>query len=162
MWCEDAIPRAALARLKGLPLVLWTYSPATSLPGVVPFQVILQGSGAVCTMQLSGMLKREGTIFWSVAGHPGDALVYDEIRSLARAMAVRRALQHARIGVLPFPCDQMSATWVDEFGLRTRYGVQLRYLELERVRKYATIPGSRAAELEMLCSVLGVRFMEIE
>ena len=52
-------------------------------------------------------------------------------------MAVRRILQSARIGVLPFPCDQMSTTWVDEFGLRARYGVQLRHLELERVRRFA-------------------------
>jgi L-arabinose isomerase len=137
MWCEDAIPRAALALLKGLPLVLWTCSPGPSLPDVVPFQVMLRGSGAVCTMQLSGMLKREGTAFWSVAGHAEDRSVYHEIRSLARAMAVRRILQYARIGVLPFPCDQMSATWVDEFGLRARYGVQLRHLELERVRRCA-------------------------
>ena len=69
MWCEDAIPRAALAIVKGLPLVLWTWSPGPSLPDVVPFQVMLRGSGAVCTMQLSGMLKRERTAFWSVAGH---------------------------------------------------------------------------------------------
>jgi L-arabinose isomerase len=137
MWCEDAIPRAALATLKHLPLLLWTYSPGPSLPDVVPFQVMLQGSGAVCTMQLSGMLKREGTAFWSVAGHAEDRSVYHEIRSLACAMAVRRILRDARIGVLPFPCDHMSSTWVDEFGLRARYGIQLRHLELERVRRCA-------------------------
>ena len=137
MWCEDAIPRAALAILKGLPLVLWTYAPGLSLPDVVPFQVMLRGSGAVCTMQLSGMLKREGTAFWSVAGHAEDPSVFHEIMALTRAMAVRRILRSARIGVLPFRCDQMSATWVDEFGLRARYGVQLRHIELERMRRYA-------------------------
>ncbi|MGA2379034.1 MAG: hypothetical protein ABSG85_06960 [Spirochaetia bacterium] len=137
MWCEDAIPRAALAHLKDLPLVLWTYSPGPSLPDVVPFQVMLRGSGAVCTMQLSGMLKRERRVFWSVAGHAEDPSVFHEIGSLARAMAVRRILRHSRIGVLPFPCEHMSATWVDEFGLRARYGVQLRHLELERLRRCA-------------------------
>ena len=137
MWCEDAIPRAALALLNGIPLILWTYSPGPALPDVVPFQVMLRGSGAVCTMQLSGMLRRDGTPFWSVAGHAEDRSVFQQIRSFARAMAVRRVLRDARIGVLPFACDQMSATWVDEFGLRSRYGVQLRYLELERVRRCA-------------------------
>jgi L-fucose isomerase-like protein len=137
MWCEDAIPRAALTLLKGLPLVLWSFSPGPSLPAVVPFQVMIRGSGAVCTMQLSGMLKREGTAFWSVAGHAGDRSVSHEIETLARAMAVRRTLKSARIGMLPFPCDQMSATWVDEFGLRARYGIELRHLELERVRRCA-------------------------
>jgi L-fucose isomerase-like protein len=137
MWCEDAIPRAALALLKDLPLILWTFSPGPSLPGFVPFQLMIQGSGPVCTMQLSGMLKREGAAFWSVAGHAADDSVLREIESLARAMAVRRTLKDARIGMLPFPCDQMSSTWVDEFGLRARYGIQLRHLELERVRRFA-------------------------
>ncbi len=143
MWCEDAIPRAALAILKGLPLVLWTCSPAAPLPDVVPFQVAIRGSGPVCTMQLSGMLRREGIPFWSVAGHLEDPSVFGEIGSLAGAMAVRRTLAHAGIGVLPFPCDQMSATWVDEFGLRARHGVELRHLELERVRRYAAEAASR-------------------
>ena len=137
MWCEDAIPRAALAILKGLPLILWTCSPGPSLPDFVPFQVMLRGSGAVCTMQLSGMLRREGTAYRSVAGHAEDPVVFREIKSLVRAMAVRRYFKGARIGMLPFPCDQMSSTWVDEFGLRTRYGIELRHLELERVKRLA-------------------------
>jgi L-fucose isomerase-like protein len=137
MWCEDAIPRAALGHLRGVPLALWTYSPGVSLPERLPFQVMLRGSGAVCTMQLSGMLKREGVGFRSIVGHAGDAAVFQEIESFARATAVRRCLHDAKIGMLPFPCDQMSATWVDEFGLRARYGVQVRHLTLERVRRCA-------------------------
>ena len=137
MWCEDEIPRAALELLQGLPLVLWTYAPGPTLPDVVPFQVMLQGSGGVCTMQLSGMLRREGTRFWSVAGHARDDEVYRRIEVLARGMSVRRALARSHIGILPFPCDHMSSTWVDEFGLRARYGVRLRHLELERVRRLA-------------------------
>jgi L-arabinose isomerase len=137
MWCEDEIPRAALSLLKDLPLVLWTFSPGPSLAEFVPFQLMIRGSGPVCTMQLSGMLKREGTAFWSVAGHAEDGSVYGEIERLARAMAVRRSLGEARIGLLPFPCDQMSSTWVDEFALRARYGIQVRHLELERVSRCA-------------------------
>jgi L-arabinose isomerase len=137
MWCEDAIPRAALALLAGLPLILWTFSPEPRLPDFLPFQRILQGSGPVCTLQLSGMLRREGRAFRSVVGHLEDPEVFDEIRVLATAMAVRRRLASLRIGVLPFPCGHMSTTYVDELGLRTAYGIELRYLELERVRKAA-------------------------
>ncbi len=144
MWCEDAIPRAALAHLRGIPLALWTYSPGQSLPALVPFQLMLRGSGAVCTMQLSGMLRREGIDYRSIVGHADDPAVFDEIGSFARAAAVRRRLREARVGMLPFPCDQMSATWVDEFGLRARYGVQLRHLELERVRRTAAASASEA------------------
>jgi L-arabinose isomerase len=83
------------------------------------------------------MLKREDVQYRSVAGPADDPAVFEEIRTLACAMAVRRRLRAARIGVLPFSCDLMSATWVDEFALRARYGVQLRPLELERVRRVA-------------------------
>jgi L-arabinose isomerase len=137
MWCEDAVPRAALKLLRDLPLVLWVFSPAPSLPGFVPFQSMLQGSGPVAALQLSGMLKREGVKYRAVAGHKDDAAVYEEIRCLASGMAVKRALAGMKIGVLPFPCDQMSTTYVDEFGLRARYGIELRYLEIERVRRAA-------------------------
>ena len=137
MWCEDAIPRAALRLLPGLPLALWTFSPEPTLPDFVPFQRMLQGSGPVCTMQLSGMLRREGRQFHGIVGHLEDPEAYAEINALAAGMAVRRRLASLRIGVLPFPCSQMSTTYTDEFGLRAAYGIELRYLELERVRRSA-------------------------
>jgi L-arabinose isomerase len=137
MWCEDAIPRAALSLLPDLPLVLWTFSPAARLPGFVPFQRMIQGSGPVCTMQLSGMLRREGRAFRCVVGHADDGETLAEIEALAAGMAVRRLLSRLRVGVLPFPCSQMSSTYVDEFGLRAVHGTELRYLELERVRRAA-------------------------
>jgi len=137
MWCEDAIVRAALEGLRDLPLLLWTFSPGGSLPEFVPFQSMIQGSGAVCTLQLSGMLRREGYRYRSVVGHGGDEDLWRELERRTRAMAIARSLRGLRIGVLPFPCEQMSTTYVDEFALRTRYGVELRYLELERVRRTA-------------------------
>jgi L-arabinose isomerase len=148
MWCEDPIVRAALEGLKNLPLLLWTFSPAATLPEFVPFQTMIQGSGAVCTLQLSGMLRREGYRYRSVVGHGADEELFGQMADSVRAMAVARALRKVRVGVLPFPCDQMSTTYVDEFGLRTRYGVELRYLELERVRRTAQ-EQTREAILEL-------------
>jgi L-fucose isomerase-like protein len=137
MWCEDQIVRAALRDLRDLPLVLWTFSPSETLPEFVPFQSVIQGSGAVCTLQLSGMLAREGIRCRSVVGHAGDEELWKELELAIRAMAVARSLRELRVGVLPFPCEQMSTTYVDEFSLRALYGVELRYLELERFRKAA-------------------------
>jgi L-arabinose isomerase len=137
MWCEDQIVRAALDGLRELPLLVWTFSPSESLPDFVPFQSMIQGSGAVCTLQLSGMLRRGGYRYRSVVGHAGDAELWRELENRTRAMAIARSLRGLRVGVLPFPCDQMSTTYVDEFALRARYGVELRYLELERVRRTA-------------------------
>ena len=137
MWCEDQIVRAVLEGLKDLPLVLWTFSASASLPEFVPFQDMIQGSGAVCTLQLSGMLRREGYRYRSIVGHAADEDLWRELENCTRAMAIARSLRGLRVGVLPFPCDQMSTTYVDEFGLRARYGVELRYLELERFRRAA-------------------------
>jgi L-fucose isomerase-like protein len=137
MWCEDQIVRAALSELASLPLLLWTFSPEASLPRFVPFQRMIQGSGAVCTLQLSGMLKRERRWFHSVAGPLGEELTYRRIGGWARALAVAGRLRGLRIGVLPFRCEQMSTTYVDEFELRRLYGVELVHLELERVRREA-------------------------
>jgi L-fucose isomerase-like protein len=137
MWCEDQIVRAALAELPDLPLLLWTFSPELSLPEFVPFQRMIQGSGAVCTLQLSGMLRRERRRYRSVAGPLGDPEVNRAIRAHARGMAVARRLRGLRVGVLPFPCSQMSTTYVDEFGLRRLYGIELAWLELERLRRAA-------------------------
>ena len=39
---------------------------------------MLRGSGGVCTMQMSGMLKREGTPYWSVPGHEEDPSVFHD------------------------------------------------------------------------------------
>jgi len=137
MWCEDQIVRTVLEGLKDLPLLLWTFSPSASLPEFVPFQRMIQGSGAVCTLQLSGMLRREGYRYRSIVGHAADEELWTELENSTRAMAVARSLRGLRVGVLPFPCDHMSTTYVDEFGLRARYGVELRYLELERFRRTA-------------------------
>jgi L-fucose isomerase-like protein len=158
MWCEDAIPRAALRLLDGLPLVVWTYSPGPTLPDFVPFQLMIQGSGPVCTMQLSGMFRREHIPFVSVAGHAGDPRVYEQIDALCRAMAVRRFLREARVGLLPFPCEHMSSTWVDEAGLRARYGTEIRHLELERIRKTAgEFPESEVRKLRHQVTGAGTR-----
>jgi L-fucose isomerase-like protein len=137
MWCEDQIVRAALGELPCLPLLLWTSTPEPSLPPFVPFQRMLQGSGGVCTLQLSGMLKREGRWFRSVAGPLDDQQTYRGIATWARALGAARRLRSVRVGVLPFRCEQMSTTYVDEFELRRLYGIQLAYLELERVRREA-------------------------
>ncbi len=159
MWCEDQIVRAALEGLRELPLLLWTFSPWASLPEFVLFQTMIQGSGPVCTLQLSGMLRREGYSYRAVVGHAEDPEVYRLIGVRVQAMAARRRLERLRVGVLPFPCAQMSTTYVDEFALRARYGVELRYLEVERLRGLAREVGE--AEIRDLQSQLEREGVEI-
>jgi len=137
MWCEDQILRAALTRLHGLPCVVCTFLPYKLLPETVSFENMLRGSGSVASLQISGFLKREGYNYQSLSGYYRDEEVYRELADHCRAFGIRRRLRGARCGVLPFRCDQMSTTYVDEFDLRKQYGIELRYLELQRFREAA-------------------------
>ena len=152
MWCEDGIVRACLRNTGDLPLILWTFTPSSTLPEYLEFHTMLEGSGAVCTLQLSGMLKREGRRYYPVVGSLDDEEIYEHIRKISSGMRLKRLLSQVKVGVLPFPCAQMSTTYVDEFGLRSRYGIELRYIELERVRRYAeAITGEELQAFEKNC-----------
>jgi L-fucose isomerase-like protein len=137
MWCEDQILRAALKLLDGFPALVCLFLPYDSLPEFVGYQEMIQGSGLVGILQLSGFLKREEHLYKSVTGYYRDDSLYDTLKKHIAAFALRRLLKNAICGVLPFRCDQMSTTYVDEFTLRKRYGVELKYLELQRLRDMA-------------------------
>jgi L-arabinose isomerase len=146
MWCEDQILRAALGELPRLPMLIWVFLAHEQLPEFVPFTEALKGSGSVGALQISGMLKRDGYLYQSVTGHHGDQQVYEHMRLHCNAFLARRMLRGLRIGVLPFRCDQMSTTHVDEFALRALYGVELQYLELQRLRRLASQVAPREIE----------------
>jgi L-arabinose isomerase len=137
MWCEDQIVRSALKQLSKLPIILCTFLPYRTLSALVDFQEMIKGSGSVGTLQMSGFLHREGYRYVSAAGYYDDPAVYEEIADHCRAFSVAAALKHIRCGVLPFRCEQMSTTYVDEFELRRRYGVELKYLEIAALKRDA-------------------------
>lgn len=144
MWCEDGVVRAVLKHLPDLPIILMTVFPGSALPSYLPYQEMLKGSGTVGSLQFSGMFRREGRAFVSVSGSHTDENLYDELAAHFSALHVRTLLKELRVGILPFPCDQMSTTFVDDFALRSRYGIETRYLELERVKNTAaSVPRSR-------------------
>jgi len=146
VWCEDQILRTALKALPKLPILLWAFTSFSRLPDLLPFEEALKGSGSVAALQFSGMLKREGFSYRAVFGHHRDGRVYDKIREHCLAMYTLRKLKSARIGILPFRCDQMSTTYVDEFVLRALYGVELSYLTLGDLQGCAQMVDSKRIE----------------
>jgi L-arabinose isomerase len=137
MWAEDQLVRAALKELPDLPFILSLLLPYDALPDFVGYQEMLKGSGLVGVLQWSGFLKREGYEYKMVSGYYRDMSVYDEIKEHCLALSVLKNLKTARCGVLPFRCDVMSTTYVDEFKIRDLYGVELQYLELSRFKQEA-------------------------
>jgi len=137
MWCEDQILRAALKKLPRLPMVVCTFFPYKSLPTYISYQEMIKGSGLVGSLQISGFLKRENYCYQSVSGHYRDQDIYKRIKELCTGFFISRKLKEVKCGVLPFRCDQMSTTYVDEFALRKLYGVELKYIQLQRVKEEA-------------------------
>jgi L-arabinose isomerase len=127
-WGEDRTILEAVRLLGDTPFLLWCYSPYVSLPDPLSMPEMLRASGPVGTLQASGPLKRSGKKFALAFGSYEDALALQQIVRFARAAAAVRDLQSARIGVLPYRCDQMSGTYVDEFRLRHEIGPQLKYI----------------------------------
>ena len=137
MWAEDQLVRAALKKLPELPFIVCLMLPYNTLSEYVGYQEMLKGSGMVGILQWSGFLKREGYEYRTISGYYRDKEVYDEIKENCLALAVLKSLKSARCGVLPFRCDVMSTTYVDEFRIRDLYGVELVYMELSRFREKA-------------------------
>ena len=137
MWCEDQIFREALKMLPGLPLIVCGLFPYRSLSDFVSYQEMIKGSGMVGILQMSGFLRREGYFYRPVSGYCRDPEVYEEIEEYCLALAIARKLKKVRCGILPFRCDSMSTTFVDEFRIRELYGIELKYLELARFKEEA-------------------------
>lgn len=161
MWCEDSIIRAALKMLSKLPIIVCTFFPYKSLPQHMSFYDVLKGSGSVGSLQISGFLRREEYKYKTITGYYLDGNLYKEIKKHCISIAIKKYLKNVKCGVLPFRCDQMSTTYVDEFSLRKLYGVELKYLELKRfyneaqkvskkeIKKYRNIIKSKGYFIEV-------------
>jgi len=121
---------------------------------------MLKGSGSVGTLQSSGFLKREGYTYQSVTGYYKDPSVYEIIRDYCNALKVKRQLKNAICGVLPFPCNQMSTTYVDEFNIRKLYGVEYKYLEINRL--YQAAQESNADEIKDFKKIINEKGYKVE
>jgi len=61
---------------------------------------------------------------------------------------------------LPFRCEQMSTTYVDEFTIRKQYGIELRYLEIAHFREIAQ--NVRKEEIKAFKELLKKNSFQIE
>ena len=143
-WCEDALILDAVADLRGLPLLLWCYLPAPSLPARMSMTDLFHGCGPVAALQASGPLKRQGVKFCTAFGSPQHPEAVHRVIAFGRAAHVARALQGARIGVLPHRCEIMPGTWVDDDRLRNEIGAEVEHIPLDEYQAIcAAIPEER-------------------
>jgi L-arabinose isomerase len=133
-WGEDRTVLEAVDRLGNLPFLLWCYLPLPSLPDPLSMPEMLRMSGPVAALQASGPLKRLGKKYAIAFGTPGNPPCHQQLTAFARASRIAHDLKRAVIGVLPYRCDQMTGTYVDEFRLRQELGPSLKYISTSDYR----------------------------
>ena len=127
-WGEDRLILQAVERITSIPILLWCYTPNSRLPDVMTMVDLFQDSGSVGAVQASGPLKRLGTKFGFVFGSPENPKTVRKIVAFSKAAQTARALKKVTIGILPYRCDQMTGTYVDEFRLSKEIGPKLKYI----------------------------------
>ncbi len=127
-WGEDRLIVDAVRSLPDIPLLLWCYSPFQHLPDPMTMSDLFRASGPVGALQASGPLKRLGARFGFAFGSYEDPQAIRCIVAYSKAARAARDLKKAVIGVLPYRCDQMTGTYVDEFRLKKEIGPELKYI----------------------------------
>ena len=138
MWCEDNLIRAVLKNFnKSIPLLLVSFIPNETLDKNLTYHQMIKGSGTVAALQISGMLKREGYKYYNLIGYYEQTSLYDDIYDIYKSIEIKEILDKSKCGILPYRCDQMSVTYVDEFKIRELYGIEFEYIELNEVKNIA-------------------------
>jgi len=127
-WGEDRSILEAIQLLQNFPFLLWAYVPFSTLPDPLSMPEMLRMSGPVGALQASGPLKRLGIRFSTAFGSCDNPSTKRQIVSFAKAAKAVKNLRKVRIGMLPYRCDQMTGTYVDEFRLRHELGPELIYI----------------------------------
>jgi len=155
-WGEDRLLLEAVRLMGDLPLLLWCYSPHLYLPARMSMVELFRSSGPVGILQASGPLKRLGRKFAFAFGSYANPETIGGIAAFARAARLAGRLRSVRIGVLPYRCDLMTGTYIDEFRLRHELGPELRYLSVHEYQSFCEqIPG---AEVDAFVADLRARY----
>lgn len=134
MWSEDQPILRVLEQMEDTPLVLWCWTPEVTLPESLTALDLIKWSGPVGAQQISGALRRSGRKFALVMGNHTEKETLREIGDFVAAASVARGLKHARIGLIPYRFHVMTNTWVDEFKLMSKLGVDVIYVSADELR----------------------------
>ena len=170
VWSEDEylLPFRDIMTVR--PTILWVSTPYKNPPAKSGIMELFMNSGVVGSFEAFGVLRamtapREtgvpvgagayrspGAAPFFVFGssgaetNPPHADPYSEIRAIAGAATVRKALQTVRLGVLPYRNPQMIVTYVDEFELYSAVGPLVEYISALQLRKAADAVSPSAVE----------------
>ena len=130
IWTNDAPVVAFIQEAKKVPLIMWAYDPYRGIPDYYRIEQWLRASAPVSVQQSSNIFKRYGWDFEVVFGNENEEEVTAEIKAFVRTAAVKKSLKGVRIGVLPSTCRVVISSWIDEFFLLEKFGVELDYISV--------------------------------
>jgi len=131
IWTNDPPVVAFIQEARRAPLMLWAYDPYAGLLPSYKIEEWLRSSGPVSVQQSANIFRRFGWDYEVLFGNENDPQTMEKLSAFVRASAVVRGLRGTRIAVLPSPCRVVMSTWVDEFHLLERFGVELTYIPVE-------------------------------
>lgn len=137
IWCEDIVLKTILKKFIKKPVIFAIFMPYKDFKTYMSVDDMLKGTGTVGALQMSGFLSRGGIDYEPVCGFYKDATLFGDIKKHLYSIVIKKELKDIICGVLPFRCDQMTTTYVDEFNLHKIYGINLKYIENARVKSVA-------------------------
>jgi L-arabinose isomerase len=135
MWSEDQPLFRVLEGLEETPLLLWSWTPGSKLPESLTALDLIRWSGPVAAQQIAGALRRLGRDFTFILGNHSDSETLEEIGDFIAAAVTIRGLRHSRVGLIPHRYLVMSNTWVDEFELMHKLGINVIYVSVNDLRE---------------------------
>lgn len=135
IWTNDPPVVAFIQEAKRVPLLMWAYDPFRGFPDYFKIEVWLRGSGPVSVQQSSNIFKRYEWDFEVVFGNEREEETIRELKAFIKASVVKKGLVGTRIGVLPGPCRVVISSWIDEFYLLEKFGVELEYVPVDSYDK---------------------------
>ena len=149
----DSAMALDLARALDLPLLLWAL-PEAQIGGRLRIN-------SFCGVNLAAHgLRRAGIHYQTIYAEPHDADAHAKLHDFARAAAVKRRLQGARIGRLGENPDGFDTCLVNQAGLRTRLGVEVAQFELAPFFQQAR--AADAAQVDALAADLRGRLADFD
>ena len=122
-WSGDKALVKILQAFPETPVIYWCYVPASTVPSHMTMPDVYSRSGAVGAIQNSAMLARLGREFAFVFGTPETPELVRDLENYAKAYEVLFALRGARLGQIGGRYEEMTGTYVDEFLLLKRFGI---------------------------------------
>ena len=136
-WSSDKPLLKILRTFSNMPIIYWCYTPTRSLPDHMVMSDLYRRSGAVGAMQNCAPLTKMGREYSMVFGTPDDPQLEKDIADYAKAYEVLFAMNGMKIGQIGGRYEEMTGTYVDEFRLLNRFGIDLVHITPGMVEKAA-------------------------